>query len=101
MAAVITEFVDGLPGEVRKMSEFLEQNDMASLRRVVHQLRGAGGGYGFQSITDLATITERSIDASGQLESTTAQINELIELIKLIDGYDETKARDSVLESAR
>jgi PAS domain S-box-containing protein len=95
MMPIITEFVDGLPAEVRKMTDFLEQNDMASLRRVVHQLRGAGGGYGFDFITDPTTKVEELIDASGDLAIITAQINSLINVVRRIDGYDERKANSN------
>ena len=92
MLTIITEFVDGLPDEVRRMTDFLEHNDMASLRRIVHQLRGAGGGYGFDPITEPAIRAEGSIDASGSLESLTAEIDALIGVVRRIEGYDEKKA---------
>jgi CheY-like chemotaxis protein len=92
MMTIIAEFVDGLPDEGRKMTEFLEQNDMASLRRVVHQMRGAGGGYGFTPLTELATKAEASINASDNLKSTTADVKALIDVMRQIEGYDERKA---------
>jgi HPt (histidine-containing phosphotransfer) domain-containing protein len=58
MAKIIGEFVRDLPGEVQKLRNFLNAAQMDSLRRVVHQLRGSGGGYGFESITELATVAE-------------------------------------------
>jgi HPt (histidine-containing phosphotransfer) domain-containing protein len=96
MMPIITEFVDGLPGEVRKITDSLEHNDMASLRRVVHQLRGAGGGYGFDSITGPATKAEELIDASGDLAIITAEIDSLIKVVRRIEGYDERKANSNV-----
>ena len=93
MLQIITEFVDGLPGEVQKMNDSLEKNDMSSLRQVVHQLRGAAGGYGFAPITQPATNVEKTIDASGAVESISTQIQSLIEMICRIDGYDKTKAK--------
>jgi PAS domain S-box-containing protein len=93
MMALIGEFVDGLPDEVRKMTDFLEQNDMDSLRRVVHQLRGAGGGYGFEPLTEPATRAEGSIDDAENLKSISAQVKTLIKVIRRIDGYDETRMR--------
>jgi PAS domain S-box-containing protein len=95
MMTVITEFVDGLPAEVQKISDSLEHNDMASLRRVVHQLRGAAGGYGFDPITSPATRAEELIDASGSLPEITTKINSLIDVVRRIDGYGERKADPS------
>ena len=92
MMTIITEFVDGLPAEVQKISDSLEHNDMASLRRIVHQLRGAAGGYGFDPITSPATKTEELIDASSSLANITIEINSLIDVVRRIDGYGERKA---------
>jgi PAS domain S-box-containing protein len=95
MMSLIAEFIDGLPGDVQKMTESLEQNDMATLRVVVHQLRGAGDAYGFAPLTEPATSAQGSIDASGNIESVSAEIKSLIDVIRRVEGYDETKAKIS------
>jgi PAS domain S-box-containing protein len=91
MLEIIAEFVDGLPGEVQKMTDFLEQNDMVSLRHVVHQLRGAGEGYGFRPITEPAMRAEGSIDSSTSPSSVATEVNSLLEVIRRIEGYDPKK----------
>ena len=88
---VIPEFVEGLPGEVHKMTDLLERNDLAELQKVVHQLRGASGGYGFEPVTAPATTAEDSIKAGRPLESITAEIRSLIDIVRRIDGYDQSK----------
>jgi HPt (histidine-containing phosphotransfer) domain-containing protein len=88
---VIPEFVAGLPGEVDKLTNLLKHNDLAELQTVVHQLRGSSGGYGFDAVTAPATRAEESIRAGGTLESITAEIKSLIEVVRRIDGYDESK----------
>jgi HPt (histidine-containing phosphotransfer) domain-containing protein len=100
MMTVITEFVDGLPAEVQKISDSLEHKDMASLRRVVHQLRGAAGGYGFDPITSPATKAEESIDSSGSLAEITTKINSLVDVVRRIDGYGERKANAETAASS-
>jgi two-component system CheB/CheR fusion protein len=67
--AIIPEFVAGLPGEVRKLTDLLECNDLLELQKVAHQLLGTCGWYGF-------------VAASGPA---------LISVIRRIEGYDETK----------
>jgi HPt (histidine-containing phosphotransfer) domain-containing protein len=92
MMKIIPEFVEGLAGEVGKMTDLLERNDLAELQKVVHQLRGASGGYGFDPVTLPAGRAEESIRAARPLESITAEINSLISVIRRIDGYDKSKA---------
>jgi signal transduction histidine kinase/DNA-binding response OmpR family regulator/HPt (histidine-containing phosphotransfer) domain-containing protein len=89
MAKIIKEFVRDLPGEVQKLRNFLNAGQMDSLRRVVHQLRGAGGGYGFESITELATVAEGAIKAAKGGESINTKIDSLIQNIVRIEGYGE------------
>jgi PAS domain S-box-containing protein len=101
MMAIITEFVDGLPGEVQKMNTSLAQNDMSSLRQIVHQLRGSGGGYGFTRITETANTAQQSIDSSANIESTAAQVKALIDVIRRVEGYDEKKAKNTSRATVR
>jgi PAS domain S-box-containing protein len=91
MMKIIPEFVDGLPGEVRKMIDFLERKDLLALQQVVHQLLGACGGYGFDPVSKPAQKAEESIKAGEALQSVAAEIKSLIEVIRRIDGYDESK----------
>jgi CheY-like chemotaxis protein/HPt (histidine-containing phosphotransfer) domain-containing protein len=101
MATIIPEFVAGLAGEVRKMTDLLERNDLTALQRVVHQLRGASGGYGFDPVTQPATRAEESIKAGNALESITAEIKSLIEVVRRIDGYDESTSPVTAKEPAK
>jgi PAS domain S-box-containing protein len=88
---ILPEFVDGLPDEVAKLSDFLMRNDLAALKQVVHQLLGSCGGYGFDAVSEPARRAEESIKAGKALESIHAEIQSLIEVIRRIDGYDESK----------
>jgi CheY-like chemotaxis protein/HPt (histidine-containing phosphotransfer) domain-containing protein len=88
MTKIIPEFVEGLPGEVRKMLDLLQRNDLGELQRVVHQLRGASGGYGFEPVTEPATKTEQLIKAGQPVESVAPNVQSLIDVIRRIDGYN-------------
>jgi CheY-like chemotaxis protein/HPt (histidine-containing phosphotransfer) domain-containing protein len=92
MMKIIPEFVEGLPGQVRKMIDLLQQNDLPALKRVVHQLLGACGGYGFEPVSNPARKAEESIKASEAVEIITAEVNSLIGVIRRIDGYDESRS---------
>jgi len=93
MQAIIPEFVDGLPDQVRMMTDLLERNDLAALQKIVHQLRGASGGYGFEPITEPANKAEESIKLGKAPEAIAAEIKSLIDVIRRIEGYDESKAQ--------
>jgi signal transduction histidine kinase/DNA-binding NarL/FixJ family response regulator len=87
MQELIRTFVARLPARIERMMELIRENDLEKLRHVVHNLKGAGGGYGFSEITRSAADVERLIKSGSALENITAQIDALAELLKRVDGY--------------
>jgi len=69
----------------------VREADLEELRRVVHQLKGAGGGYGFDAITTHAAGAEQRIQAGAEISEITAQVNALTDLIRRIEGYQPAK----------
>jgi CheY-like chemotaxis protein len=91
MLEIIPAFVERLPGKVQKMLDFLERQDLVALQQVVHELVGAAGGYGFAPVSPQARRAEQAIRAHDDVASIAAEITSLIELIRRIDGYEESK----------
>ena len=89
---MIPAYVDRLPSEVRKMLDLLEHHDLVALQQVVHELLGTGGGYGFAPISQSAGRAQASIRAGEAFEPIASEVNSLIEVIRRIEGYDESKA---------
>jgi HPt (histidine-containing phosphotransfer) domain-containing protein len=75
-------------------------NDLEELRRLVHQLKGAGAGFGFPKIAECAAQTESLIKSSADLASLQAGVDELVELMRNIRGYDRS-AETIALPSSR
>ncbi len=92
MKKIIKEFVEGLPDEIMQMRQFLEKDDLLSLRRAAHRLRGTGGGYGFDAITQLSGDVEDAINAADNRKSINQKINLLFDLIRRCEGFDESRA---------
>ena len=87
---IVPEVVAGLPGKVRKLTDLLQRNDLTVLQELAHQISGTCGGYGFAAVTEPARNVERSIK-DGKVEGITTDVKSLIEVIRRIDGYDESK----------
>jgi two-component system, sensor histidine kinase and response regulator len=65
---ILDEFVAGLPETISAMREALANNHYERLQRLAHQMKGAGGGYGYPHLTDAARILEdaaKAQDAEG------------------------------------
>ena len=88
MRELVELFVEELPNRVNAMREALSRSDLEVLRRSAHQLKGAGGGYGFGSISAsagrLESVLAASLRASNEdaqaIENVRIQLDELIQL---------------------
>lgn len=56
----LDNFVKNRENEVQKMDEFVLNNDILSLKRYAHKLRGLCGTYGFSELSEIASDLERA-----------------------------------------
>jgi len=91
LAKLLEKFVERLPERVAVISSSLEERNLNELRQAVHQLKGAGGGYGFPQITESAGRAEEQIKAEADLESIRSHVESLIALVRNVEGYDLSK----------
>jgi HPt (histidine-containing phosphotransfer) domain-containing protein len=61
MLEIVREFAAELPDRVGELERCLEAGDLAQLQTMAHQLKGAGGGYGFSPITEQAASLEHAL----------------------------------------
>jgi HPt (histidine-containing phosphotransfer) domain-containing protein len=64
MSELIEAFVARLPETADAMAQALSNNCFDELRRLAHQLKGSGGGYGYPSLTQQASKLEDSARAA-------------------------------------
>lgn len=61
MVEIIELFVGELPERVRTLTRCLEEQRMEDLAMLAHQLKGAGGGYGFPTLGVAAAYLESEL----------------------------------------
>jgi len=66
LAEVIDEFVAGLPDQLGDMRRAADAGCFEKLRRLAHQLKGAGGSYGYPGLTDAAKRLEDAARAGDE-----------------------------------
>ena len=93
MAPIIIDFVRDLPAQVEQLQSFLRLQELDPLRRLIHQLRGSCGGYGFDAITTVASAAEDSIKTGQPPMVISSRVNSLIQIIQHIEGYDSNESR--------
>jgi signal transduction histidine kinase/DNA-binding response OmpR family regulator len=91
MGELIKQYVEGLPGQVTMLMSLLREANLEMLRREVHKIKGAGGGYGFSELTELAAKAEKRIRAGAGLDEVTAEVRALIERMRSVEGYEGAK----------
>jgi signal transduction histidine kinase/CheY-like chemotaxis protein/HPt (histidine-containing phosphotransfer) domain-containing protein len=89
MIEAIGQFVAELPGHVATLQKCLDEADLNELQNEVHQLKGAGGGYGFDDITRLAAAAEGAIKSGDGTAGVRPYVDALLVTLRRIDGYRE------------
>ncbi len=65
MAELVEAFVASLHEKRNAIASAAREADLEPLRRLAHQLKGAGGGYGFPSLTSAAGLVEALVGQPG------------------------------------
>ena len=68
LEVLIPGFMDNRRDEIDSLRDLLRQEDFSAIENLGHAIKGTGGGYGFDKITDLgAEIEEASKDRDSEL----------------------------------
>jgi PAS domain S-box-containing protein len=83
LAEVLGQFVNGLPRQVEAMSRALQAGRKEELQRLAHRLKGAGGSYGYPSLTETARELEVAARA-GDVEAAGLALGRLIAMTRAV-----------------
>jgi len=84
MMDIIREFAAELPDRAASLESLLATDDLAELQNLAHQLKGAGGGYGFAEITEVAAALEQSLKDSADAAVLKEQTGALCETLRAV-----------------
>lgn len=79
IADLVPGFLANRRNDVEKLRALVAQGDFATIKLIGHSMKGAGGGYGFDPITDYGGAIERAAQ-SGDGATVLAQTD-------LLDAY--------------
>ena len=57
---IIEDFTSELEDDINAMKKAFDQGNYDELRSLAHQIKGAGGSYGYQLLTDITTVLEEA-----------------------------------------
>lgn len=75
---IVDMFVQEMPQRVAALLEQLETADWEALRRTAHQLKGAAGSYGFNTVSPCAATLENAIRSEEPEEQIRQAVGELV-----------------------
>jgi len=81
---LIPGFLDNRQKDIAKLREALAGADYESIRSIGHSMKGAGGGYGFDTITDIGAAIEQGALAK-QDEAIESGIAELVDYLERVE----------------
>lgn len=77
MAEIIEMFIDGLSDRIESITTAFEDRNFTTVSGIAHQLKGAAGGYGYPSLSELAFEVEQLAKQNAD----DAQIEEALDLL--------------------
>ncbi len=57
---IIPGFLQNRQGDIKEIQAALDQNDYDTIKILGHKMKGMGGGYGFDAITDIGRMIEQA-----------------------------------------
>lgn len=78
LGQLVEQFVSILPQRMTDLVEAMGANDLSTLRRLAHQLKQAGGGCGFEAISQAAGELEASSKNAQAVAELTGQVQLLV-----------------------
>ncbi len=85
MMEIVQEFADELPGRAESAETLLRDGDLSELQRLAHQLKGAGGGYGFDAITEVAAALEQALKDGADARVLEERASSLCETLRAVE----------------
>jgi CheY-like chemotaxis protein/HPt (histidine-containing phosphotransfer) domain-containing protein len=96
MGPLIEKFLSKLAPKIQNMSEFLLNNRLDELATLAHQLKGAGGSYGFPTISDAARDVEKQSRSRDDMDQLRESVEELSRLCRQAMGGQPRPAANPV-----
>ncbi|MEO0512311.1 MAG: Hpt domain-containing protein [Planctomycetota bacterium] len=80
MVEIIEEFVGEIPERIAALQAAFDSDDTHAVASLAHQLKGSGGGYGFNQVSEAAGRLENAARSPSQhdLETIRVELNRLV-----------------------
>jgi signal transduction histidine kinase/CheY-like chemotaxis protein/HPt (histidine-containing phosphotransfer) domain-containing protein len=101
MGELINALIADLPSMVSRIEELVDDHNFDELKLAVHQLKGLGGMYGFEPLSELAGTAECLINQAGPEGDVPNQVTSLLAMIRRIEGYPQGASTTATYQEER
>lgn len=91
IAARVPIYLEGREADLRALHQALARDDLRTIRKIAHDMKGTGSSYGFDGLTDIGG----RLEAAANRDDRTAVGTCLAALSKYLDGVRTSKWSDS------
>ena len=74
---LIPQFLENREEDIKNLEKLLEESEYDQIRIIGHSMKGSGGGYGFDYLTEIGSQIEKEAELKNESE-----IHKLIEELK-------------------
>jgi HPt (histidine-containing phosphotransfer) domain-containing protein len=86
---LLQQFISEIPERISHIDLALAADDVELLKRIVHQLKGACGGYGFPSLTEEAFALEKVMDNETSVKNFESELAHFVANLRLMTADPE------------
>jgi HPt (histidine-containing phosphotransfer) domain-containing protein len=86
---LLQQFISEIPERISHIDLALAADDVELLKRIVHQLKGACGGYGFPSLTEEAFALEKVMDNETSVKNFESEMAHFVANLRLMTADPE------------
>ena len=85
---IVPTFLQNMHENVESLSRALEQRDFETIRILGHGMKGAGGGYGFDAITEIGSTLEQAArdQNSGEVRRSMEELASYLHRVEVVCG---------------
>jgi HPt (histidine-containing phosphotransfer) domain-containing protein len=84
LADLIPGYLANRKKDIAAISDALEKKDMDAVRILGHSMKGSGGGYGFETITEIGMLMEKAAK-EGRYEAISLQVKRLDDYLRQVE----------------
>lgn len=86
LKVIIPNFLKNRKNDIENMKNHLEENDLEKIEVIGHGMKGSGGGYGFDYISEIGKRIEKAAKEEDKenIKKSIIKLQEYLENIKII-----------------